>query len=144
MVFSQIAIRSVNSITGNIKHLFGNRDITHGKVITQVVRTYFATAGNLSGPQPAAVGADVLQIFTLKQTAVVLISRKGIVVRIIRSQLAICNPAGDIKMVCRIINPTVLQVACYRNLGQENLQQRVSAFIVKLPDCILIFKSIAV
>ena len=47
-------------------------------------------------------------------------------------------------MICRIINPTVLQIICYRNLGQENLQQRVSAFIVKLPDCILIFKSIAV
>ena len=47
-------------------------------------------------------------------------------------------------MICRIINPTVLQVAIYRNLGQENLQQRVSAFIVKLPGCILLIKSIAV
>ena len=140
MVFSQIAIRSVNSITGNIKHLFGNRNIVHGKVIAQVVRTYFTTAGNLSGPQPAAVITDVLQIFALQQAVVVLVSRKGIVGRIIGSKLAIFNPAGDIKVVCCIINPTVLQVSSYRNLGQENLQQRVSAFIVKLPDCILIFK----
>ena len=143
MVFQQIAIRSVNSITGNIKHPFGNLNIPHGKVIAQVVRTYFTTAGNLSGPQPAVVGADVLKRFALQQAVVVPISRKGIVGRIIRSQLAICNPAGDIKMICRIVNPTVLQFASYRNLGQENLQQRVSAFIVKLPDCILIFKIIA-
>ena len=47
-------------------------------------------------------------------------------------------------MICRIINPTLLQVRCYRNLGQENLQQRVSTFIIKLPDFILIIKSIAV
>ena len=46
-------------------------------------------------------------------------------------------------MICRIINPTVLQVACYHNLGQKNLQQRVSAFIIKLPGCILIIKIIA-
>ena len=145
MVFQQIAIRSVNSITGNIQHLFGNSNITHGKVIAQIVRTYFATAGNLPGPQPAAVITDVLQIFALQQAAVVLISLKGIVVRIIGSKLAIFNPAGDIKVVCCIINPTVLQVVSYRNLGQENLQQRVSAFIVKLPDCILIIiKIIAV
>ena len=45
-------------------------------------------------------------------------------------------------MICCIITPTLLQVRCYRNLGQENLQQRVSAFIVKLPGCII--KSIAV
>ena len=70
----QIAIRSVNSITDNIQHLFGNRYITHGKVIAQVVGTYFATAGNLPGPQPAAVVADVLQIFALQQAVVVLIS----------------------------------------------------------------------
>ena len=143
-VLLQIAISSVNSITDNIKHLFGNRNIIHGKVIAQVVRTYFATAGNLSGPQPAAVGADVLQIFALQQAVVVLISRKGIIGRIICSKLAICNPAGDIKVVCRIINPIFLQVICYRNLGQENLQQRVSAFIVKLPGCIFIFKIVAV
>ena len=37
-----------------------------------------------------------------------------------------------------------MQVICYRNLGQENLQQRVSAFIVKLPGCIFIFKIVAV
>ena len=144
MVFQQIAIRSVNSITGNIQHLFGNRNITHGKVIAQVVGTCDATAGNLSGPQPAAVITDVLQIFALQQAVVVLISRKGIIGRIICSKLAICNPAGDIKVVCRIINPIFLQVICYRNLGQENLQQRVSAFIVKLPDCILIFKIVTV
>ena len=144
MVFQKIAIRSVNSITGNIQHLFGNCDIIHGKVITQVVGAYFATAGNLSGPQPAAVGTDVLQIFALQQAVVVLISCKGIVVRIICSQLAAINPAGDIKMVCCIINPTFLQVAIYRNLSQEHLQQRVSAFIVKLPGCILLIKSIAV
>ena len=144
MVFQQIAIRSVNSITGNIQHLFGNSNITHGKVIAQVVGAYFATAGNLSGPQPAAVGADILQIFALQQAVVVLISCKGIVVRIIRSKLAVFNPAVDIKMICRIINPTVLQVICYCNLGQEHLQQRVSAFIVKLPGCILLIKSIAV
>ena len=47
-------------------------------------------------------------------------------------------------MICRIINPTFLQVAIYRNLSQEHLQQRVSAFIIKLPGCILIIKSIAV
>ena len=144
ILFPQIAIRSVNSITGNIKHPFGNRNIIHGKVIAQVIGAYFATAGNLSGPQPAAVGTDVLQIFALQQAAVVLISRKGIVGRIIRSKLAIFNPAGDIKMVCCIINPTFLQVICYINFGQENLQQRVSAFIVKLPGCILIIKIIAV
>ena len=144
MVFQQIAIRSVNSITGNIQHLFGNRNITHGKVIAQVVGTYVAAAGNLPGPQPAAVGTDVLQIFALQQAVVVLISCKGIVVRIICSQLAAINPARDIKMICRIVNPTFLQVAIYRNLSQENLQQRVSAFIVKLPGCILIIKSIAV
>ena len=144
MVFQQIAIRSVNSITGNIQHLFGNSNITHGKVIAQIVGACDATAGNLSGPQPAAVDADVLQIFALQQAVVVLISRKGIVVRIICSQLAAINPARDIKMICRIINPTVLQVASCRNLGQENLQQRVSAFIIKLPGCILIIKSIAV
>ena len=144
MVFQQIAIRSVNSITGNIQHLFGNRNITHGKVIAQVVGTYVAAAGNLPGPQPAAVGTDVLQIFALQQAVVVLISCKGIVVRIICSQLAAINPARDIKMICRIVNPTFLQVAIYRNLGQEHLQQWVSAFIVKLPGCILIIKSIAV
>ena len=144
MVFQQIAIRSVNSITGNIQHLFGNRNITHGKVIAQVVGTYVAAAGNLPGPQPAAVGTDVLQIFALQQAVVVLISCKGIVVRIICSQLAAINPAGDIKMVCCIINPTFLQVAIYRNLSQEHLQQRVSAFIIKLPGCILIIKIIAV
>ena len=144
MVFQQIAIRSVNSITGNIQHLFGNRNITHGKVIAQVVGTYVAAAGNLSGPQPAAVGADVLQSFALQQAVIVLISRKGIVGRIICSQLAAINIAGDIKMVCRIVTPTFLQFICYRNLGQEHLQQRVSAFIVKLPGCFLIIKSIAV
>ena len=133
MIFLQIAIRSVNSITDNIQHLFGNRDITHGKVIAQVVRTCFATAGNLSGPQPAAVITDVLQIFALQQAVIVLISCKGIVCRIIRSKLAASNPTGDIKMVCCIINPTFLQFVCYINLGQEYLQQRVSAFIVKLP-----------
>ena len=142
--FLQIAIRSVNSITGNIQHLFGNSNIIHGKVIAQIIGAYFATAGNLSGPQPAAVGADVLQSFALQQAVVVLISCKGIVVRIICSQLAAINPAMDIKMICRIINPTFLQVAIYRNLGQEHLQQRVSAFIVKLPGCFLIIKSIAV
>ena len=144
MVFQQTAIRSVNSITDNIQHLFGNRNITHGKVIAQIVGACDATAGNLSGPQPAAVGADVLQIFALQQAVIVLISRKGIIGRIICSKLAICNPAGDIKVVCRIKNPIFLQVACYRNLGQENLQQRVSAFIVKLPGCIFIFKIVAV
>ena len=144
MVFQQIAIRSVNSITGNIEHLFCNSNITHGKVITQVVGAYFAAAGNLPGPQPAAVDADILQFFALQQAVVVLISRKGIVSRIICSKLAAINPAMDIKMICRIINPTLLQVRCYRNLGQENLQQRVSAFIVKLPGCFLIIKSIAV
>ena len=144
LVFQQIAIRSLNSITGNIQHLFGNRDTTHGKVIAQVVGACDATASNLSGPQPAAVGADVLQIFALQQAVIVLISRKGIVGRINGSQLAIFNPAGDIKMICRIINPTVLQVASYRNLGQENLQQRISAFIVKFPGCFLIIKIIAV
>ena len=143
MVFQQTAIRSVNSITDNIQHLFGNRNITHGKVIAQIVGACDATAGNLSGPQPAAVGADVLQIFALQQAVVVLIRRKGIIGRIICSKLAICNPAGDIKVVCRIINPTVLQIACYRNLSQENLQQRVSAFIIKLPGCFLIIKIIA-
>ena len=144
MVFQQIAIRSVNSITGNIQHLFGNRNITHGKVIAQIVGTYVAAAGNLPGPQPAAVITDVLQSFALQQAAVVLISCKGIVGRIICSQLAAINPARDIKMICRIVNPTFLQVAIYRNLGQEHLQQWVSAFIVKLPGCILIIKSIAV
>ncbi len=144
MVFQQIAIRSLNSITDNIQHLFGNRNIIHGKVIAQVVRAYFATAGNLSGPQPTAVGADVLQLFALQQAVVVLISRKGIIFGINCRKLAAINPAGDIKMVCCIINPTVLQVACYRNLGQEYLQQRVSAFIVKLPGCFLIIKIIAV
>ena len=144
MVFQQIAIRSVNSITDNIQHLFGNRNITHGKVIAQVVGTYVAAAGNLPGPQPAAVGADVLQSFALQQAVVVLISRKSIVGRIICFKLAVFNPAVDIKMICRIINPTFLQVAIYRNLGQEHLQQRVSAFIVKLPGCILIIKIIAV
>ena len=144
MVFQQIAIRSVNSITGNIQHLFGNSNITHGKVIAQIVGTYVAAAGNLPGPQPAAVGANVLQSFALQQAVVVLISCKGIVVRIICSQLAVFNPAVDIKMICRIINPTVLQVAIYRNLSQEHLQQRVSAFIIKLPGCILIIKIIAV
>ena len=144
MVFQQIAIRSVNSITGNIQHLFGNSNINHGKVIAQIVGTYVAAAGNLPGPQPAAVITDVLQSFALQQAVVVLISRKGIVVRIICSQLAAINPARDIKMICRIINPTLLQVRCYRNLGQENLQQRVSTFIIKLPDFILIIKSIAV
>ena len=144
MVFQQIAIRSVNSITGNIQHLFGNSNITHGKVIAQIVGTYVAAAGNLPGPQPAAVITDVLQSFALQQAAVVLISLKSIVSRIICSKLAICNPARDIKMICRIINPTFLQVAIYRNLSQEHLQQRVSAFIIKLPDCILIIKIIAV
>ena len=144
MVFQQIAIRSVNSITGNIQHLFGNSNITHGKVIAQIVGTYVAAVGNLPGPQPAAVITDVLQSFALQQAAVVLISLKSIVSRIICSKLAICNPARDIKMICRIINPTVLQVAIYRNLSQEHLQQRVSMFIIKLPDCSLIFKTIAV
>ena len=144
MVFQQIAIRSVNSITGNIQHLFGNSNITHGKVIAQIVGTYVAAAGNLPGPQPAAVITDVLQSFALQQAAVVLISLKSIVSRIICSKLAICNPARDIKMICRIINPTVLQVAIYRNLSQEHLQQRVSAFIIKLPGSILIIKIIAV
>ena len=144
MVFQQTAIRSVNSITGNIQHLFGNSNITHGKVIAQIVGACDATAGNLSGPQPAAVGAAILQSFALQQAAVVLISCKGIVGRIICFKLAAINPVEDIKMVCRIINPTVLQVICYRNLGQEHLQQWVSAFIVKLPGCILIIKSIAV
>ena len=144
MVFQQIAIRSVNSITGNIQHLFGNSNITHGKVIAQIVGTYVAAAGNLPGPQPAAVGADVLQFFALQQAVVVLISRKSIVSRIICSKLAAINPAVDIKMICRIINPTFLQVRCYRNLSQEHLQQRVSAFIIKLPGCILIIKIIAV
>ena len=143
-VFQQIAIRSVNSITGNIQHLFGNSNITHGKVIAQIVGTYVAAAGNLPGPQPAAVITDVLQSFALQQAAVVLISLKSIVSRIICSKLAICNPARDIKMICRIINPTFLQVAIYRNLSQEHLQQWVSAFIVKLPGCILIIKIIAV
>ena len=142
--FQQIAIRSVNSITGNIQHLFGNSNITHGKVIAQIVGACVATAGNLSGPQPAAVGADVLQLFALQQAAVVIISLKSIVSRIICSKLAVFNPAVDIKMICRIINPTLLQVRCYRNLGQEHLQQWVSAFIVKLPGCFLIIKSIAV
>ena len=142
--FQQTAIRSVNSITGNIQHPFGNCDIIHGKVIAQVVGTYFATAGNLPGPQPAAVVADVFQRFTLQQAVIVLIRYKGIVSRIICSQLAAINPARDIKMVCCIINPTFLQVACYRNLSQENLQQRISAFIVKLPGCFLIIKIIAV
>ena len=144
MVFLQIAIRSVNSITGNIKHLFGNSNIIHGKVIAQIIGTYVAAAGNLSGPQPAAVGADVLQSFALQQAVVVIISLKSIVGRIICFKLAAINPAMDIKMICRIINPTLLQVRCYRNLGQEHLQQRVSAFIVKLPGCFLIIKSIAV
>ena len=144
MVFQQIAIRSVNSITGNIQHLFGNSNITHGKVIAQIVGACVATAGNLSGPQPAAVGADVLQSFALQQAVVVLISCKGIVVRIICFKLAVFNPAVDIKMICRIINPTFLQVAIYRNLSQEHLQQWVSAFIIKLPGCILIIKIIAV
>ena len=144
MVFQQIAIRSVNSITGNIQHLFGNSNITHGKVIAQIVGTYVAAAGNLPGPQPAAVITDVLQSFALQQAAVVLISCKGIVGRIICSQLAAINPARDIKMICRIVNPTFLQIAIYRNLSQEHLQQRVSAFIIKLPGCILIIKSIAV
>ena len=144
MVFQQIAIRSVNSITGNIQHLFGNSNITHGKVIAQIVGTYVAAAGNLPGPQPAAVITDILQRFALQQAVVVLISCKGIVVRIICFKLAVFNPAVDIKMICRIINPTFLQVAIYRNLSQEHLQQRVSAFIIKLPGCILIIKSIAV
>ena len=144
IVFQQTAIRSVNSITDNIQHLFGNSNITHGKVIAQIVGACNAAAGNLPGPQPAAVGADVLQSFALQQAVIVLISRKSIVVRIICSKLAAINPARDIKMICRIINPTVLQIAIYRNLGQENLQQRVSAFIVKLPGCILLIKSIAV
>ena len=144
MVFHQIAIRSVNSITGNIKHLFGNRDIAHGKVIAQVVGACDATAGNLSGPQPTAVITDVLQIFALQQAVIVLISLKSIIFGINCRKLAAINPARDIKMVCRIINPTILQVICYRNLGQEHLQQRVSAFIVKLPGCFLIIKSIAV
>ena len=144
MVFQQTAIRSVNSITGNIQHLFGNRNITHGKVIAQIIGAYFATAGNLPGPQPAAVGAGVLQFFALQQAAVVLISLKSIVGRIICFKLIVFNPAVDIKMICRVINPTILQVRCYRNLGQENLQQRVSTFIINLPDFILIIKSIAV
>ena len=144
MVFQQIAIRSVNSITGNIQHLFGNCNITHGKVIAQIVGACDATAGNLPGPQPAAVGADVLQLFALQQAAVVLISCKGIIFGINCSQLAAINPARDIKMICRIINPTFWQVICYRNLGQEHLQQRVSAFIIKLPGYILFIKSIAV
>ena len=143
-VFHQTAIRSVNSITDNIQHLFGNSNITHGKVIAQVVRACVTAAGNLPGPQPAAVGAGVLQIFALQQAVVVIIRRKSIVSRIICSKLVVFNPAWDIKMICRIINPTLLQVRCYRNLGQEHLQQRVSAFIVKLPDFILIIKSIAV
>ena len=142
--FQQTAIRSVNSITDNIQHLFGNSNIIHGKVIAQIIGAYFATAGNLSGPQPAAVGADVLQSFALQQAVIVIISCKGIIFGINCSKLAICNPAGDIKMVCCIINPTFLQVAIYRNLGQEHLQQWVSAFIVKLPGCFLIIKSIAV
>ena len=142
--FLQIAIRSVNSITGNIQHLFGNLNITHGKVIAQVVGACDATAGNLSGPQPAAVIIGVLQSFALQQAVVVLISCKGIIYGINCRKLAAINPAMDIKMICRIINPTLLQVRCYRNLGQENLQQRVSAFIVKLPGCFLIIKSIAV
>ena len=142
--FQQIAIRSVNSITGNIQHLFGNSNITHGKVIAQIVGACVATAGNLSGPQPAAVGAAVLQSFALQQAVIVLISCKGIIFRINCRKLAAINPAEDIKMVCCIINPTVLQVAIYHNLGQENPQQRVSAFIVKLPGCFLIIKSIAV
>ena len=144
MVFQQIAIRSVNSITGNIQHLFGNRNITHGKVIAQIVGACVATAGNLPGPQPAAVITDVLQLFALQQAAVVLISCKGIIFGINCSQLAAINPARDIKMICRIVNPTFLQVICYRNLGQEHLQQWVSAFIVKLPGYILFIKSIAV
>ena len=144
MVFQQITIRSVNSITGNIQHPFGNCDIIHGKVIAQVVGSYFAAAGNLSGPQPAAVGTDVLQSFALQQAVVVIISLKVIVGRIICFKLTVFNPAVDIKMVCRVINPTILQVRCYRNLGQEHLQQRVSTFIIKLPDCFLIIKSIAV
>ena len=144
MVFQQTAIRSVNSITDNIQHLFGNRNITHGKVIAQVIGACDATAGNLPGPQPAAVITDILQSFALQQAVVVLISRKGIVGRINCRKLAAINPAGDIKMVCRIVNPTFLQVICYRNLGQEHLQQWVSAFIVKLPGYILFIKSIAV
>ena len=144
MVFLQIAIRSVNSITGNIQHLFGNCNITHGKVIAQIVGACDATAGNLPGPQPAAVITDVLQLFALQQAAVVLISCKGIIFGINCSQLAAINPARDIKMICRIVNPTFLQVICYRNLGQEHLQQWVSAFIVKLPGYILFIKSIAV
>ena len=143
-VFLQIAIRSVNSITGNIQHLFGNCNITHGKVIAQIVGACDATAGNLPGPQPAAVITDVLQLFALQQAAVVLISCKGIIFGINCSQLAAINPARDIKMICRIVNPTFLQVICYRNLGQEHLQQWVSAFIVKLPGYILFIKSIAV
>ena len=98
MVFQQIAIRSVNSITGNIQHLFGNSNITHGKVIAQIVGTYVAAAGNLPGPQPAAVITDILQRFALQQAVVVLISCKGIVVRIICFKLAVFNPAVDIKM----------------------------------------------
>ena len=144
IVFQQTAIRSVNSITGNIQHLFGNSNIIHGKVIAQIVGACDATAGNLPGPQPAAVITDILQSFALQQAVVVLISRKGIVGRINCRKLAAINPAGDIKMVCRIVNPTFLQVICYRNLGQEHLQQWVSAFIVKLPDCFLIFKIVAV
>ena len=141
--FQQTAIRSVNSITGNIQHLFGNLNITHGKVIAQIVGACVATAGNLSGPQPAAVGADVLQLFALQQAAVVIISCKGIIFGINCSQLAAINPTMDIKMIYRIVNPTFWHVICYRNLGQEHLQQWVSAFIVKLPGCIII-KSIAV
>ena len=142
--FQQTAIRSVNSITGNSQHLFGNLNITHGKVIAQVVGACDATAGNLSGPQPAAVITGVLQFFALQQAVIVIISCKGIMFGINCSKLAAINPARDIKMICRIINPTLLQVRCYRNLGQENLQQRISAFIIKLPGCILIIKSIAV
>ena len=93
MVFQQIAIRSVNSITGNIQHLFGNSNITHGKVIAQIVGTYVAAAGNLPGPQPAAIGADVLQSFALQQAVIVLIRRKSIVGRIICFKLAAINPA---------------------------------------------------
>ena len=65
IVFPQITILSVNSITGNIQHLFGNCDIIHGKVIAQVVGACNATTGNLPRPQPAAVVTDVLQFFSL-------------------------------------------------------------------------------
>ena len=140
--FQQTAIRSVNSITGNIQHLFGNSNITHGKVIAQIIGAYFATAGNLSGPQPAAVITGVLQFFALQQAIIVIISCKGIIFGINCSKLAVFNPTMDIKMVCRIVNPTFWQVICYRNLGQEHLQQWVSAFIIKFPGCII--KSIAV